>query len=176
MLIIFGGLPGTGKSSIACSLARVLRAVYLRIDTIKQALRTCGTLVPDVRTEGYVVAHELAAENLRNGATVIADSVNPLQITRDAWLAVAQKSGVQGVEVEIICSDPNEHRQRIETRPGDIPGLRLPAWQSVQKREYHPWNRPHVVVDTAAKTIEESVAELLARLPARQPVRGLGGA
>ena len=176
MLIILGGLPGTGKSSIARSLAHVLKAVYLRIDTIEQALRTCGTVVPDVRIEGYVIAHAVAAENLRNGATVIADSVNPLQITRDAWLAVAMKAGVQGVEVEIICSDPHEHRQRIGTRSSDIAGLRLPPWQSVQAREYHPWNRPHVIVDTAARTMEESVMELLTRLPARQSPRDLKSA
>ena len=39
MLIIFSGLPGSGKSTIARALARRLRAVYLRIDTIEQAIR-----------------------------------------------------------------------------------------------------------------------------------------
>ncbi|CAM3662066.1 AAA family ATPase [Legionella longbeachae] len=35
MLVIFGGLPGTGKSSIARELAKHLKAVYLRIDTVR---------------------------------------------------------------------------------------------------------------------------------------------
>ena len=39
MLIIFGGLPGSGKSTIARALALRLGAVYLRIDTIEQAIR-----------------------------------------------------------------------------------------------------------------------------------------
>ena len=39
MLIIFSGLPGSGKSTIARALARRLGAVYLRIDTIEQAIR-----------------------------------------------------------------------------------------------------------------------------------------
>ncbi|MCE5382318.1 AAA family ATPase, partial [Pectobacterium punjabense] len=38
MLIIFGGLPGTGKSTIARLLATRLNAVWLRIDTIEQLL------------------------------------------------------------------------------------------------------------------------------------------
>lgn len=39
MLIVFGGLPGTGKSTIARALARALRATYLRVDVIEQAIR-----------------------------------------------------------------------------------------------------------------------------------------
>jgi len=34
MLIIFGGLPGVGKTTIARKLARHLGAVHVRIDSI----------------------------------------------------------------------------------------------------------------------------------------------
>ncbi|EEQ16447.1 Uncharacterised protein [Yersinia frederiksenii] len=43
MLIIFSGLPGTGKSTIAHLLAERLKAVYLRIDTIEQAIRSADS-------------------------------------------------------------------------------------------------------------------------------------
>ncbi len=39
MLIVFSGLPGTGKTTIANDLAATTGAVYLRIDTIEQAIR-----------------------------------------------------------------------------------------------------------------------------------------
>lgn len=38
MLIIFGGLPGSGKTSISRHLADKLKAVYLRIDSIENAI------------------------------------------------------------------------------------------------------------------------------------------
>ena len=38
MLIVFAGLPGTGRSSVARELAGKLDAVWLRIDSIQQAI------------------------------------------------------------------------------------------------------------------------------------------
>jgi predicted kinase len=35
MLIVFAGLPGSGKSSIARELAREIGAIWLRIDSIE---------------------------------------------------------------------------------------------------------------------------------------------
>jgi predicted kinase len=161
MLIVFGGLPGTGKSTIAALLAKRLRAAYIRIDTIEQALRDCGTLADDVLTEGYAVGYRMAEDNLRAGGMVIADSVNPLAVTRDAWLAVATRVGAPALEVELVCSDADEHRRRVETRIADVPGLTLPTWDAVLHRDYEPWDRPHVVLDTAACSAEASVAMLL---------------
>jgi predicted kinase len=164
MLIVLGGLPGTGKTTVAKALAQKLDAVHLRVDTIEQALRSSAVLKTDVGPAGYVVAYRLAEDNLRIGRVVVADSVNSLQATRDAWLSVAEQASTKVAEVEFICSDAVEHRRRVETRRSDIEELKLPAWQDVIDREYENWDRPHIVIDTASKTVKEKVAELLARL------------
>ncbi len=52
-----------GKSTLAAALARRIRAVNLRIDTIEQALRNVGLTVSG--PEGYLVARDLAEDNLR---------------------------------------------------------------------------------------------------------------
>jgi predicted kinase len=106
------------------------------------------------------VAYRLAEENLRLGRTVVADSVNPLNITRDAWLSVA----ADAIEIEVICSDPSEHRRRVENRNADIDGLSWPTWQAVLERPYEDWTRPHLVLDTAKKSIEEVTEELFNHL------------
>ena len=164
-LIAFGGLPGTGKTTIARELARELGAMYLRIDSIEQAIRASGILDKPIEDEGYCVAYALAEENLHIGRTVIADCVNPLQITRDAWVAVADRAGASVVEVEVICSDSKQHQQRIENRVSDISGLKLPTWEDVASREYEPWQRKHVVIDTAQRSVRDNVSELLQLLP-----------
>ena len=63
-LIIFSGLPGAGKSTLAARLASKLGATYLRIDTIEQCLRDILELA-NVEGEGYELAHRIAEENLR---------------------------------------------------------------------------------------------------------------
>jgi predicted kinase len=165
MLIIFGGLPGTGKTTIARELARRLSATYLRIDTIEQALRDSPMLSQPINDEGYRVAYAVAEDNLRLGRTVIADSVNPIQLSRDAWIGVAHRAHARAVDVEVICSDPQLHRQRAETRSADIRGLRLPTWEEVTSREYEPWEREHIVIDTAGRSMAESVEEVQNALP-----------
>src|SRR5580658_2823373 len=105
MLIVLGGLPGVGKTTIARELARRLGAVHLRIDTIEQAILNAQGTREDIGEEGYCVAYAVAEDNLRLGRVVIADSVNPIQITRDAWLSVASRANVPVLEVEIQCSD-----------------------------------------------------------------------
>jgi predicted kinase len=158
MLVIFGGLPGVGKTTIAQELARQIGAMHVRIDSIEQAIQDCTPVVtPPLDEAGYAVGYAIARDNLRIGRTVIADSVNPLPITRDAWLSVGQSAQVETIEVEVICSDAREHRSRVETRTQDIPGSRLPTWEEVISREYHPWNREHLVIDTAYRTVAQNV-------------------
>ena len=161
MLIIFGGLPGTGKTIIARELARQLDAVYLRIDSIEQAIRDSGVTEEDLYDAGYRVGYAVAEDNLRLGQTVVADSVNPIALSRDAWVAVARRAQVPAFEIEVQCSDVDEHRGRIETRAGDVPGLRLPTWQEVLTRDYRPWEREHLVIDTAQQSIEHSLKVIL---------------
>ena len=161
MLIVVGGLPGVGKTTIARALARSLSAVYLRIDSIEHALRQAGVIV---EAEGYAVAHAVAADSLRAGQMVVADCVNPWPLTRDEWRAVAERTGVSVVEVEVVCSDLVEHRRRVESRAADIAGHRVPTWQEVVGRDYRPWDRPRVVIDTARQTVLESVQAVVSAL------------
>jgi predicted kinase len=160
MLIILGGLPGAGKTAIARELARQLGAVHVRIDSIEQAIRDCGALNRPLDDAGYRVGYAVAEDNLRIGRTVIADSVNPIALTRDAWVDVARRAQAIAVEIDIICSDAGEHRRRVETRTTDVAGLKLPRWQEVVSREYHPWERERLVIDTAGRSIEQTVQTL----------------
>lgn len=114
---------------MAQALARRIGAVYLRVDTVEQAIRASAPLAEgrDVGPSGYVTLYRLAADNLRLGQTVVADSVNPLPETRKAFRDVADECGGRFLEVEIVCSDAAVHRRRAETRPPSVVGLSPPS-------------------------------------------------
>ena len=155
LLIVFGGLPTTGKTTIARELTRRLQASYLRIDTIEQRLRDQGLAVG---AAGYVIANALAAENLLIGRTVIADCVNPVAASRNGWRDTAKRCAARLVEIELICSDAAVHRRRVESRPTDVvSGHSQPTWDDVVKRDYEPWDREHLVLDTAAEGVDRLV-------------------
>lgn len=166
MLIILGGLPGTGKTTLSMELARRLSALHLRIDTIEQAIKESSAGAFAMDDSGYRVAYALAEDNLRLGRTVIADSVNPIALTRDAWREVARRTDAKSVEIEVVCSDRDEHRRRVETRRSDIPGLKLPGWQEVLARAYEPWPSVDLVIDTQMEETDLSVARIYAALVA----------
>jgi predicted kinase len=163
LLVVLAGLPAAGKSTVSRLVAARLGAAHLRIDTIEQAVVRSGLAGQPVGPVGYLVGYALAADLLQTGLTVLADSVNPLPITRAAWRDVAAAAGAGCVEVEVICSDPAEHRRRVGSRAVDHPDLTMPTWADIVARDYQPWDPPpRLVIDTSGRPVADCVAELLA--------------
>ena len=163
ILYIFSGLPGVGKTTLAEKLAENLNATFLRIDTVEQGLRDLCSF--NVQGEGYRLSYRIAKDNLKIGNDVIADSCNPIQLTRFEWQEVAISADARFINIEIICSDIGIHQKRIESRSSNIPNLTLPTWQEVINREYHEWTEERVIIDTANKPVEKSFSNLISRIP-----------
>ena len=165
MLLIFGGLPASGKTTISKRVAHELGAAYIRVDTIEQALRDSG--LDKVYSEGYEIAYKIAAENLSLGLTVVADSVNAIGNTRDAWRSIGETAMISVLEIEIVCSDQGEHKRRVETRFVDIEQSSQVTWTDVLNRDYQPWFQADIVIDTAGDSPEQSFEKTLAQIKAK---------
>ena len=169
VLVVIGGLPAAGKSTIATALAGRTATPYIRVDRIEQAIVAWSPLSHPLGPVGYAVAYVLAQEQLQLGLDVIVECVNPVAVTRDGWLDIATTAGAVPIEVEVICSDEAEHRRRVETRTSDVNGLPKPTWSAVLKREYEPWNRERLVIDTATTSPESAVDMIAARMKSAGP-------
>ena len=161
MLIVISGLPGVGKTTIARALVREVGAVYVRIDSIEQTLHRASWRV---QGEGYSIACAIAEDNLRLGRIVVADCVNPWPLTRNEWRDVADRAGTRAFDVEVVCSDADEHKRRVESRVADIAGHALPTWSEVVARDYRAWSGERLVIDSGRMTVEESVRTILDEL------------
>jgi len=154
-LIVFSGLPGTGKTTVSRALAARLRAIYLRIDSIEQAIRAAGAA--PVGTAGYAVANALAEANLLLGHAVVADCVNPVRDSRLGWQGTAARASARLIDIMLVCSDTDAHRRRVEGRAADIPGHVLPRWEDVARHDFEPHDNAHLVLDTACLSPEALV-------------------
>ena len=152
ILYVMSGLPGVGKSTISRELAAKSGAIWLRIDSIEKGMKDGDLGLTDLKGAGYWAAQNVALDNLALGHSVIADSVNPLAITRDSWAAIATDNGFDLCEIEIVCPDKVEHRSRVEARAVSN------DWAAVESRYYEPWPRDVLRINTAQLNVAEAVS------------------
>lgn len=162
IIFALSGLPASGKSTLSKVVAKKYNAIYLRVDTIEQGLKDLFNIT--VQAEGYNLAFKIAIDNLKLGLNIIADSCNPIDITRKEWEKIAQSNNSDIINIEVICSDKKEHKKRSELRLSEIENLKSPSWEDIISREYHKWEQEIIVIDTAHKTVEESECELIQKI------------
>jgi predicted kinase len=155
-LIVFSGLPGTGKSSLAEAVGRDLGIPVFAKDWLE------GTLVrselkpaneeKSLGFAGYELLTILAERQLRLGQSVILDSVAASRTIRSTWRQLSDQYGAQYCVIECICSDEALHRSRLQGRERNIPGWHELEWSEVErvKQYYLPWEGERLVLDMTA--------------------------
>lgn len=171
-LTVVGGLPAVGKTTVCREVLRLQATsqspgrlpTWLRIDSIEQALRDSGEMLPGMPGgAGYYAAAAVARDVLASGGDVLVECVNPLPLTRRLWEETASALGCRFLAVEIVCSDKAEHRRRVQQRVSDIEGLELPDWRAVERRDYAPWPEADLHPDTARLTATEAARAIIGR-------------
>ncbi len=137
------GLPGAGKSTIAEVVGNRLGFPVVSVDPIESAILAAG-IGADQPTglAAYLVAETIAEAVLANGQSIIVDAVNAVDPAREQWVALAQKHGAALKFIEVVCSDTELHRKRIEARYRNLPHIAEPEWHQVEQSldEYAEWS------------------------------------
>lgn len=154
-LIIFTGLPGAGKSTIAEAVARQLGIPVYAKDWLEATLKRCelqpkDESSPNLGYAGYELLTVLAERQLQLGQSVILDSVASIEPVRQQWRELVATYSAEWSVIECICSDVVEHRDRLSKRQRNIPGWYELAWAEVERvRSYYaPWNEKRLIIDS----------------------------
>jgi predicted kinase len=151
-VVVFTGLPGTGKSTMAEQVAGDLRAPAFAGDWLLGALKPHGVLAglerPAFLAMYYDLLTTLMTRQLMLGQSAVLDCLVNDEIA-ERWDKVTSQYDARLFVVECSCSDEPEHRRRVETRHRNIPGWHEIDWAHVErmKGEYPPLSFPHLALD-----------------------------
>jgi predicted kinase len=160
-LIVFAGLPGAGKSTVAALFGDRIGAPVLSVDTVDRSMQVVGVTESRPGVTAYVVVEALAEEHLLRRRTVVVDAVNAVEPARRQWRDLAARTGATLRFVEVVCSDPALHRARVEARHASDPWK--PDWASVASRVYEPWADERTVLDSASHPAADLVDRIAFR-------------
>lgn len=176
-LVVFAGLPGVGKSTLARAAAVPLDAVLLRVDRVEAALLSAGIARSfETGLAAYLAVAEVARDHLGFRRTTIVDAVNGVEEARRLWRELAEEFGADRYVVEVVVPDAVEHRRRVETRAPPTPPLPTPSWDDVVRRTYVPWDEPVLTVE-GTRPVRENLVRIVryvVRTPS-SPSPGAGG-
>jgi predicted kinase len=170
MLVVMTGLPGTGKSAVAEAVAKALCAPVFSVDPLEAVLLRAG-IDRERRSDiaAYDLAAALATSQLQLGQSAVVDAVNAWERLRRWFLNLAEPSGSPAALIETICSEPQLHRDRFESRDRAIQGwIYEPTWQDVECRmlEYEPCSSERLVLD-AVEPLEANAQAAIEYVTAR---------
>ena len=129
-VVVMCGLPATGKSTVAGTLAGRIGAAYASSDIVRKQLAgvdpreradeafRAGLYAPEMTERTYDELRHRADKHLAAGRAVVLDAMHGRASERDAARAVAAEHGVPCLIVELRLEEP-QARARIAGREHD---------------------------------------------------------
>lgn len=173
VVVAMKGHPGSGKSTIARSLAQALKWPLLDKDDVRDSTLPIQNLLPSSSSGGllndlsYAVIWGMADTQLQLGVSVVIDSPLSRPHLFHQIAALAAEHGALLLVVECRAADSQEWRRRLEDRTRASPSWHKPSsWEALQELvegyqgcyEYDMGTTRRLVVDTTAKVEGEAIA------------------
>ena len=137
-LIIFSGLPGTGKSTLAGRVARELQMPLLCIDDVTGEV-PAGSGIPFWDSKVAILLR-LTEVQLELGLSVIVDSVF-MNMDRNHARELAHKYGARLYPIYVFISDDKVWEQRVNERSQEMNNEHVATWERIQhqRERFRSW-------------------------------------
>lgn len=148
-LILFSGMPGSGKTTLARLVARRLGIPAFAKDRVQRVLRDHH--LADASTgDGYYIILDQADEQLSLGMSVILDATFPLDHFRTVASEIAARHNARFCAFYCTCSDDRVWSERMKRRVQYVPNWQPVGWDDVLRMRdyYQPWNDNALTVDS----------------------------
>lgn len=163
-LILFSGLPGCGKTTLARELAQALKVPLFAKDRLQRVLR--DHIEGSTAVDGYHLMRVLADEQLALGISVILDAVFPMSGFRMQAQQIARRHKAHFQAIVCYCSDEVLWRTRMEERIKYVPGWTPVGWQEVERLRplYEPSHKESALFLDAVQTIETNLEQIMGHI------------
>ena len=159
-LVIFSGLPGTGKSTLADKLARKLRWPLLRIDdVIGNVPKDVGIAFWDSKVD---ILLDLVETQLKLGLDVIVDSVF-MNMDRHHAQELARKYGVRFLPIYVFVSDDKVWEERVTARYNELNNKDVATWERIQhqRERFRAWEPQTALFVDSVNALDQNYAKVL---------------
>jgi predicted kinase len=159
-LIIFSGLPGVGKSTLAGRLARELQMPLICIDdVIGDVPENPGIPFWDSRV---AILLDVVNTQLEVGLSVIADSVF-MNMDRYHAQEAARKHDARFVPIHVFMSDENLWKERVVSRYNKLNDKDVATWDRIQhqRERFRVWEPGTALFVDSVQPVDQNYEAVL---------------